>query len=106
MHAVFVTGGKQYRIQEGDKVRVERLPAEAGATVEFDRVLLLSDGADVQVGQPFVERGKITATVRGHGRAKKIKVLKFRRRKGYMRTQGHRQAYTELQITGISHGAA
>lgn len=102
MHAVMVTGGKQYRVSEGDKVRVELLPAAEGSTVEFEQVLLLSDGENVTVGKPYVADGKVTATVRTHGRSKKIRVIKFKRRKGYMRTQGHRQSYTELEITGIS----
>ncbi len=106
MHAVIVTGGKQYRVSEGEKVRVELLPAEQGSTVEFDQVLLVSDGENITVGKPYIDNGKVTATVRTHGRGKKIRIIKFKRRKGYMRTQGHRQSYTELEITGISGGGA
>lgn len=102
MHAVIVTGGKQYRVQAGDKLRVERLSADEGSSVEFDKVLLVSDGEQITVGTPYVENGKVTATVKSHGRGKKIRILKFRRRKGYMRTQGHRQSYTELEITDIA----
>ncbi|MFT5392419.1 MAG: large subunit ribosomal protein L21 [Gammaproteobacteria bacterium] len=102
MHAVIVTGGKQYRVEQGDKLRVERLAAEEGATIEFDRVLLLSDGEKVTVGTPYVDNSKVSATVRSHGRGKKIRVIKFRRRKGYMRTQGHRQSFTEVEITEIA----
>ena len=102
MHAVIVTGGKQYRVEQGDKLRVERLAAEEGATIEFERVLLLSDGEKVTVGTPYVDNSKVSATVRSHGRGKKIRVIKFRRRKGYMRTQGHRQSFTEVEITEIA----
>jgi large subunit ribosomal protein L21 len=102
MHAVIVTGGKQYRVEQGDKLRVERLAAEEGATIEFDRVLLLSDGEKVTVGTPYIDNSKVSATVRSHGRGKKIRVIKFRRRKGYMRTQGHRQSFTEVEITEIA----
>lgn len=106
MHAVIVTGGKQYRVCEGDKVRVEILSAEQGSNVEFDQVLLMSDGEGTAVGRPYVENGKVTAKVKGHGRAKKVHIVKFRRRKGYMRRQGHRQSYTELEITEISRGGS
>ena len=106
MFAVVRTGGKQYRVSEGEKVRVELLPAEQGSTVEFDQVLLVSDGENITVGKPYIDNGKVTATVRTHGRGKKIRIIKFKRRKGYMRTQGHRQSYTELEITGISGGGA
>ena len=102
MYAVFVTGGKQYRVREGDTLKVERLPAEAGASVDFDRVLMVGEGESVKVGSPYVEGGKVSATVRSHGRHRKIKVVKFKRRKGYMRTQGHRQDYTELEVTAIA----
>ncbi len=105
MNAVFVTGGKQYRVRPGDKLRVEKLSAEAGAGVEFDKVLLVTDGDKIEVGTPYVAGGKVSATVRAHGRGTKINVVKFKRRKGYMRRQGHRQAFTELEITGISTGA-
>ncbi len=102
MYAVIVTGGKQYKVAEGETLRVEKLPADAGATVEFDKVLLVGEGGDVKVGAPYVEGGKVSAEVRGHGRGRKIKVVKFKRRKGYLRTQGHRQHYTEVRITGIA----
>lgn len=105
MNAVFVTGGKQYRVQPGDKLRVEKLSVDEGGDVEFDRVLLVTDGDNVEVGTPYIQGGKISAKVRGHGRGKKINVVKFRRRKGYMRHQGHRQAFTEVEIMDISTGA-
>jgi large subunit ribosomal protein L21 len=104
MYAVIVTGGKQYRVSEGATLRVERLTAEEGAAVEFEQVLLVGDGESVKVGTPYVDGGKVSATVKSHGRGKKIKVVKFKRRKNYLRTQGHRQDYTELAITGIAAG--
>jgi large subunit ribosomal protein L21 len=102
MYAVIKTGGKQYRVQQGDVVKVEKLAAEEGSTVEFDQVLLVGDGDDVVVGVPYVDGGKVSATVKTHGRRKKVEVVKFKRRKNYLRHQGHRQAYTELEITGIA----
>ena len=102
MYAVIMTGGKQYRVEEGDSLRVERLDAEEGAEIELDRVLLVADGDQVVVGAPFVEHGKVTATVTEHGRAKKIKVVKFKRRKNYLRQHGHRQSFTELSIGSIT----
>jgi large subunit ribosomal protein L21 len=104
MYAVVKTGGKQYRVAEGDTVRVEKLVVDEGASVQLDRVLMIADGDQVTLGTPYVEGGKVTATVKGHGRAKKVKIVKFRRRKHYLRHQGHRQWYTELKVTGISVG--
>lgn len=102
MYAVIVTGGKQYRVEEGEVLRVERLVAEEGASVQFDRVLMVGEGSDVVVGTPIVEGARVAATVRAHGRGEKIRIIKFRRRKHYMRRQGHRQNYTEIQVTGIA----
>ena len=104
MYAVIATGGKQYRVEEGDRLRVERLDAEEGAEVELDRILLVGDGEQVTIGRPYVESGRVAATVRGHGRSKKIMVVKFKRRKNYLRRRGHRQDYTELEIGSISAG--
>ena len=104
MYAVIVTGGKQYRVEEGEVLRIEKLAAEEGATVEFERVLLVGEGESVTVGTPVVEGARVSATVRGHGRADKINIIKFKRRKHYMRRQGHRQHYTEIQVTGIAGG--
>jgi large subunit ribosomal protein L21 len=104
MYAVIQTGGKQYRVSEGDKLRVEKLDVEAGDSVEIDQVLLIADDDNVQVGKPYVDGGKITASVEGHGRGDKVKIIKFRRRKHHMKRQGHRQWYTELKVTGISAG--
>ncbi len=101
MFAVFSSGGKQHRVHEGDVLKLERLNAEPGEAVEFDKVLMIADGNDVNLGQPYVDGGRIRAEVLGHERAKKIRVIKFKRRKNYMRRQGHRQWYTEVRITGI-----
>ena len=102
MYAVIATGGKQYRVEEGDSLRVERLDVEEGAEIELDRVLLVGGGDQVTIGRPFVEHGKVAATVQSHGRSKKIKVVKFKRRKNYLRQHGHRQSFTELRITSIT----
>ncbi|QSA97351.1 50S ribosomal protein L21 [Methylococcus sp. EFPC2] len=102
MYAVIQTGGKQYRVKQGETLKVETLNAEAGQQVEFDQVLLIQSDSGITVGKPYVEGGKVTATVKSHGRHKKVHIIKFRRRKHYMRRAGHRQNYTEVQITGIS----
>jgi large subunit ribosomal protein L21 len=102
MYALIQTGGKQYRVSEGDTLKVEKLSVEEGATVELDKVLLVADGENVQVGKPYLEGGKVTATVKAQGRGKKVKIIKFIRRKQHLKRQGHRQSYTELEVTGIS----
>ena len=101
MYAVFKTGGKQYRATTGDILKVEKIEAEKGATVELDQVLMVGEGEDVKVGAPYLEGGKVTATVVDHGRHKKIKVIKFKRRKNYRKQMGHRQYCTQIEITGI-----
>jgi len=102
MYAVIATGGKQYRVSEGTVVRVEKLDADAGATVEFNQVLLIGEGADVSIGAPYVTGARVTATVQAHGKADKVRIVKFRRRKHYLRQKGHRQPYTEIKVTGIN----
>ena len=102
MYAVFVSGGKQHRVAEGDVVRLELLEADAGQTIEFDQVLLVSNGEDVKIGAPVVEGGKVKAEVVTHGRGDKIRIVKFRRRKHFRKQAGHRQYFTEVKITGIS----
>jgi large subunit ribosomal protein L21 len=103
MYAVIKTGGKQYRVREGQVLRIESLQAEAGDTVEFDEVLMVGEGADVKVGTPVVEGAKVAATVESNGRGKKVTIIKFRRRKNRSKTkQGHRQNYTEVKIGKIS----
>ncbi len=102
MFAVFASGGKQHRVTEGEVIRLELLSEEPGAEVVFDQVMLVADGDQVAVGAPFVEGGKVTGEVLSEGRGKKVHILKFKRRKDYLKRQGHRQWYTEVKITGIS----
>ena len=102
MYAVIKTGGKQYKVQEGDTIRVEKLDGSEGDNIKFDDVLMLTDGDKVTVGTPLVEGASVSATVKAQGRGKKITIIKFKRRKNYRKQAGHRQAYTELSITGIS----
>jgi len=102
MYAVIKTGGKQYRVSEGDTLRIETLDANEGDSVDFDQVLMVGEGKDVKIGTPLLEGGKVTATVKAHGRGKKIEIIKFRRRKHHMKRMGHRQNFTEVEITGIS----
>ncbi len=106
MFAVIMSGGKQHRVTEGERLRLERLDAELGDEVVFEQVLMVGGDDGVQVGQPLVAGGRVTAQVVAQGRGKKIRVIKFKRRKGYMRRQGHRQAYTEVQVTGIEVASA
>ena len=101
MFAVINTGGKQYRVSEGTVLRIEKLSADAGAAVEFGEVLLIGQGDRFQVGKPFVAGAKVTATVQSHGKSDKVRVVKFRRRKHYLRQKTHRQPYTEIKITAI-----
>ena len=101
MYAVIATGGKQYRVAEGDVVRLEKLAAELGATVEFDEVLLVGSGADVRIGAPLVAGSKVSGVVHKHGKGEKKAIVKFRRRKHYLRQGTHRQFYTDVKITGI-----
>ena len=102
MYAVIKSGGKQYRVAEGDVLKIEKLELETGASVDFEQVLLVADGDDVKIGAPLVEGAKVSAEIVNHGRADKVKIIKFRRRKHSMKRQGHRQWYTEVKITGIA----
>ncbi|MEI6706778.1 MAG: 50S ribosomal protein L21 [Methylococcales bacterium] len=102
MYAVIKTGGKQYRVEEGTYLKIEKLELGTGDSIEFDEVLMIESDGDVKVGLPFIEGAKVTATVLSQGRHKKIRIIKFRRRKHHMKQMGHRQYYTEIQITGIS----
>ena len=104
MYAVIKSGGKQYRVESGAKLRVEALPAEVGANVSFEQVLLVGAGDGVKIGAPFVSGALVKATVVGHGRGDKVRIFKLRRRKHYAKTQGHRQSYTEVRIDDIIHG--
>jgi large subunit ribosomal protein L21 len=102
MYAVIKTGGKQYRIQVGEKLKIEQLKAENGSELVIDQVLMIADGDKISMGTPLVSGAKVSATVLGQGRHDKIRIFKMRRRKHYQKHQGHRQNYTEIQITGIS----
>ena len=102
MYAVIESGGKQHRVVEGETLKLEKIEAETGGTVEFDKVLLVGEGESVKIGAPYVEGGKVTAEVVSQGRHKKVKIVKFRRRKHSMKQAGHRQWYTEVKITGIA----
>ncbi|MET0988566.1 MAG: 50S ribosomal protein L21 [Steroidobacteraceae bacterium] len=104
MYAVSATGGKQYRVSEGSVLRVEKLEADAGAQVEFGEVLLVGEGDKVKLGTPLISGGKVLATVQSHGKTDKVSVVKFRRRKHYLRQGTHRQQYTEVKINSIVGG--
>jgi large subunit ribosomal protein L21 len=102
MYAVIKTGGKQYKVAAGDKIKVEQIPADIGADIQIDQVLAVGSGAEIQVGAPLVSGAAVSATVLSQGRHKKVTIFKMRRRKHYQRHQGHRQNYTELFVTAIS----
>ena len=102
MYAVIKTGGKQYRVAAGEKLKIEQIPAEVGAEITLDQVLLVGDGESVKIGAPLVHGASVQAKVLSQGRHDKVKIFKMRRRKHYQKHQGHRQNFTEIQISGIS----
>ena len=102
MYAVIATGGKQYKVTEGLTLRVEKLEGDAGAAVDLDKVLMIADGSDVKIGTPYLDGGKVSATIKSQGRAKKVEIMKFRRRKHSQKRTGHRQYYTEIEIASIA----
>lgn len=102
MYAVIKTGGKQYRVCVGQKLKIEQIPADIGQEIALDQVLSVGEGESLQIGVPFVDGVTVTATVLAQGRHDKIKIFKMRRRKGYRRTQGHRQNYTEIRIDAVN----
>lgn len=102
MYAVMLSGGKQYRVKEGDVIKLEKLAVSPGDVVDFDKVLLVANGDNIQVGVPYLEGSKVSATVVSQGRHKKIRIIKMRRRKHSMKRQGHRQYYTEVKVTSIT----
>ena len=102
MYAVIKTGGKQYKVAAGEKIKVEQIPADVGQEIVIDQVLAVGNGADIKVGTPLVLGASVTVTVISHGRGDKIRIFKMRRRKHYQKRQGHRQNYTELQIGAIA----
>ncbi|MGE0484808.1 MAG: 50S ribosomal protein L21 [Gammaproteobacteria bacterium] len=102
MYAVIKTGGKQYRVAAGDKLNVETLRADAGSEIEFDQVLMVGEGDQVDVGSPFLNGARVKARVLEHGRGDKVRIVKFKRRKHYRRQAGHRQNYTRIEITDVA----
>ena len=102
MYAVIKTGGKQYRVANGEKLKVEQIPADIGQEIVLDQVLMVGEGGDVKVGAPLVAGATVTIKVIAHGRADKVKIFKLRRRKHYQKHQGHRQNYTEIEISAIN----
>ena len=104
MYAVIVTGGKQYRVAIGDTLKIEKLPADVGAEVSFDQVLMVADGDDVKLGTPTVAQATVIGEVMAQARLAKVRIIKFRRRKHYRKQQGHRQYYTQVLITKIQVG--
>ena len=102
MYAVFVTGGRQFRAVPGEVIRVEKLEVEPGSTVTLDQVLMVGDGDKITIGAPLVKGASVAATVRGHGRHDKVTIVKFRRRKHHRKQMGHRQHFSEIEITGIT----
>ena len=101
MYAVIKTGGKQYRAAPGEEMKIEKLPGEVGDTVTFDRVLLTSDGENVNVGKPYLENTKVVGCITRHGKNRKIVIFKYKKRKGYSKKQGHRQQFTQVRIDEI-----
>lgn len=104
MYAVIKTGGKQYKVSKGSTLKVEKIAADEGAKIELEQVLMVVDGDKINVGAPLVNGGKVTAVVKSQGRGKKVEIVKFRRRKHSRKHMGHRQSFTELEITGIKAG--
>ena len=102
MYAVIATGGKQYRVTEGETLKVEKIVGEEGSVIELDQVLMIADGDNIQVGTPALDKGSVTATIIAHGRAKKVEIVKFRRRKHHRKQMGHRQSFTEIEVTKIT----
>ena len=102
MYAVIKTGGKQYRVAAGEKLKIEQIPADIGQDIVLDQVLMVGVGSDVKVGAPLVAGATVNAKVVSHGRADKVKIFKLRRRKHYQKHQGHRQNYTEIEISAIN----
>ncbi|MBO3700972.1 MAG: 50S ribosomal protein L21 [Candidatus Accumulibacter sp.] len=106
MYAVIKTGGKQYRVVTGEKLKIEQIPADVGAEITFDQVLMVGEGETVAIGTPFIASASVKVTVLSQGRHDKIRIFKFRRRKHSQKHQGHRQNYTEIRVDAIANGAA
>ncbi len=105
MYAVVLISGKQYRVAQGETLRVEKLAADVDSSVDFDQVILVGSGEGIHIGTPLVSGARVAAKIKSHGRGEKIRIIKFRRRKHHMKSQGHRQHYTEIEITGITGGS-
>jgi large subunit ribosomal protein L21 len=101
MYAVVSAGGKQYKVQKGETLRIEKIPGEVGSKVTFDKVLMVADGENIRVGQPVIAKAAVQASIVAQDKAKKILIFKYKRRKRYRRKQGHRQPYTAIRIDGI-----
>jgi large subunit ribosomal protein L21 len=101
MYAVIATGGKQYKVTKGETLRVEKLDGEEGSSIKLDKVLMVADGDKVEVGTPNLDKASVTAKIMAHGRGDKVEIIKFRRRKHSRRQMGHRQSYTEIEVTDI-----
>ena len=102
MYAIIKTGGKQYKVSKGDSIRVEALNADIDSTIQFDKVLMLNGADKIEIGTPYLEKATVSGKVLSCGRGEKINVLKFKRRKRYLRRNGHRQSFTEVEITEVS----
>lgn len=104
MYAVIASGGKQHRVREGETLRLEKLEVATGETIDFDQVLMVADGENINIGAPLVAGAKVSAEIVAQGRGDKVSIIKFKRRKHYRRKMGHRQWFTEVKITGINAG--
>ena len=104
MYAVIASGGKQHRVQEGEVLRLEKLEVATGESIDFDEVLMVADGENINIGAPVVDGAKVSAEVLAHGRGEKVSIIKFKRRKHHRKQMGHRQWFTEVKITGINAG--
>ncbi len=102
MYAVVLIAGKQYRVAQGETLRVEKLAGDVDSAVDFDQVLMVGTGEGISIGAPLVAGASVAAKIKSHGRGEKVRIIKFRRRKHHMKSQGHRQHYTEIEITGIT----
>lgn len=102
MYAVIVTGGKQHRVTQGETLKVEKIAADEGSEIELDKVLMIADGDNITIGAPELDKGAVKAKIIAHGRHKKVEIVKFRRRKHHRKQMGHRQSYTEIEVTSIN----
>lgn len=101
MYALVVTGGKQYKVTKGATLKIESLPGDIGSNIEFDKILMIANGDNINIGTPFIKNAKITGEIIAHGKKDKVQIIKFRRRKHHLKHMGHRQNYTQVKITNI-----